>query len=144
MRNLVKYSLPWIVEESDASVGEQLRVSLVPYEDTAFVTLPDGTRQDLVMEQASTIFTPSDTGIYRITEKSDEKTIYKDVFVHIPASESSAQKLDGITVDRSSGGLWGNDDEPAPKAATRLSVWIAAGALLLILAEWGLSCREEL
>ena len=54
------------------------------------------------------------------------------------------KKLEGITVDRSAGDLWGKDDEPAPKAATRLSVWIAAAALLLILAEWGLSCREEL
>lgn len=144
MRNLVKYALPWIVEENDVSVGEQLKVSLVPYEDTAFVTLPDGTRQDLVMEQASTLFTPAEPGIYRVTERSDEKTIYKDIFVHIPTSESSAQKLEGITVDRSAGDLWGKDDEPAPKAATKLSVWIAAGALLLILAEWGLSCREEL
>ncbi|MBQ4240188.1 MAG: BatA and WFA domain-containing protein [Oscillospiraceae bacterium] len=144
MRNVVKYSLPWMLEENDASVGEELRISLVPYEDTAFLILPDGTRQDLTMEQASTVFTPTDIGIYRVAEKSEEKMIYKDFFVHIPISESSVQKLDGITVDRSAGDMWGRDDETAPKAATKLSVWIAAGALLIILAEWGLSCREEL
>lgn len=143
MRNLVKYALPWMLEESDASVGEQLRISLLPYEDTAFISRPDWSRLDLVMEQGSTVFTPTEVGVYRLTEKSDEKTVYKDFFVHIPTSESVTQKLEGITVDRSAGGVWGAEEE-TPKAATRLSVWIAALALIVILAEWGISCREEL
>ena len=144
LRNLVYYSLPWIVEENEASVGQKLTVSLLPYEDYAYVTKPDGSQQNLAFEQSSTIFTPTETGVYRITEKSDEKTVYKDFFVHIPASESVVQKLEGYSIDKSSGNIWSGAEEQAPKAATHLAVWIAASVLLLILAEWGISCREEL
>ena len=143
MRNLVKYALPWMLEESDFSVGEQLTINLLPYEDTAFISRPDWSRLDLVMDQGATVFTPTEVGVYRLTEKSDEKTVYKDFFVHIPGSESVRQALDGITVDKSTGGVWGAE-EYRPKAGTRLSVWIAVLALAVILAEWGISCREEL
>ena len=144
LRNLVRHSLPWIVEENDAYVGQELTVSLVPYEDYAFVTKPDGSQQSLAMEQSQTVFVPNETGVYRITEKSDEKTIYKDFFVHIPASESLKQELEGYSIDRSSGNIWSGTEEQAPKAGTHLAVWIAAAVLLFILAEWGISCREEL
>jgi hypothetical protein len=144
LRNLVRHSLPWIVEENDAYVGQELTVSLVPYEDYAFVTKPDGSQQSLAMEQSQTVFVPNETGVYRITEKSDEKTIYKDFFVHIPASESLKQELEGYSIDRSSGNIWSGTEEQAPKAGTHLAVWIAVAVLLFILAEWGISCREEL
>ena len=144
MRNLFKYALPWIVEETSACVGEPLTISLLPYEDTVFILKPDNTRIELSMDQASAVYTPTDVGVYRITEKSDEKTVYKDIFIHIPESESSVQKLDGLSIDKSVDSFRGSDKETAPKAATRLSVWIAAAALVLILAEWGMTCREEL
>ena len=74
----------------------------------------------------------------------DEKNVYKDVFIHIPESESSVQRLDGLSVDKAADSIRGSDGDSVPKAATHMSVWIAVAALVLMLVEWGMSCREEL
>ena len=144
MRNLFKFALPWIVEENSAPVGSPLNISLLPYADRVLLLKPDNTVSELSMSDFSCVFTPTEVGIYRITEKSDEKNVYKDVFIHIPESESSVQKLDGLSVDKAADYIKGSDGDSVPKAATHMSVWIAAAALVLMLVEWGMSCREEL
>jgi len=144
LRNIVDYTLPWIMEDYYASVGEELTIHLLPYEDEAYVTKPDGTVQALAMEQSAATFTPTETGVYKITEKSEEKTVSMNFFVHIPATESMTWTLDGYTVDKATGDLWTIGQEEMPKAGTKLSVWIAAAVLVFMLAEWGISCREEL
>ena len=144
MRNLFKFALPWIVEENSAPVGSPLNISLLPYADRVLLLKPDNTVSELSMSDFSCVFTPTEVGVYRITEKSDEKNVYKDVFIHIPESESSVQKLDGLSVDKAADYIKGSDGDSVPKAATHMSVWIAAAALVLMLVEWGMSCREEL
>lgn len=140
MRNLLKYSVPSLIEKTDFVIGETITLNALPSADALYVKYPDGK-----IETVSTV----NKGGFVIAEKLGIHTAFMtigvggeaaDFFVHIPTAEMAPQEGGSIE--------WNNPtasgEITAPEEAfTEFWFWLAAALLLLVLLEWGVYYYEQ-
>ncbi len=140
MRNLVEYSIPAVLKDTDHTIGETVELTVLPYAEQMYVEHPDGEIEQLSTEGEYCLITPDVIGVYTAVMTSGESGQYIDFFVHFPLEEMSVEDGGALEVH-----LPENADlsDTADDAMSELWFWLAAALLLLLLIEWGVYYREQ-
>jgi len=140
MRNLVEYSIPAILKDTDHTIGETVELTVLPYAEQMYVHRPDGGIEELSVDGEYDLVTPEAVGVYTAVMTYGDAGQYVDFFVHLPLEEMSVE--DGPALELH---LPENSDVSAAEddAMNELWFWFAVALLVLLLAEWGLYYREQ-
>ena len=140
MRNLVEYSIPAVLKDTDHTIGETVELTVLPYAEQMYVNRPDGEVEEFSVEGEYCLVTPETIGVYTAVMTYGESGQYVDFFVHLPLEEMTAE--DGGALELSlpeNADVSGTDDD----AMNELWFWFALALLVLLLTEWGVYYREQ-
>lgn len=140
MRNLVEYSIPAVLKDTDYTIGENVELTVLPYAEQMYVEHPDGEIEQLSTEGEYCIVKPESIGVYTAVMTSENSGQYVDFFVHFPTEEMTAEDGGALEVHLPDGAELENIPENAMK---EIWFWFAAALLLLLLIEWGFYYREQ-
>ena len=140
MRNLVEYSVPALLKDTDYAIGEKVKFTVMPTAKELYVELPDGDVDQLPTDEDVVRLLPSQLGIYTVVMATAEGGEYADFFVHIPAGESACEDVDKLEAS-----LWSSDKEDVQGEDAYIELWqyLAAVLLILMLVEWGCYYHEQ-
>ena len=138
MRNIVEYSVPAFLKDTDHTVGETVELTVMPTAKGVYVELPDGSVRTLSTAGDTTSLTVDEVGLYTAVMKTKDGGEYVDFFVHIPAGEVVSDVVDRLEITTSS-----TTDVPAEEAISEIWFWVAAAMLVILLVEWGWYYREQ-
>jgi len=137
-RNLIEYSAPSLIDDTDYTAGEAVKLSVTGDADLLYVVYPD--------ESIKTLSTASNTasiivevpGIYTAVLSNGDAGEYAGFYVHLPASEITDTPGGELKLE-----LAAEENNVTEHALEELWFWIVAALLLIILIEWGLYCYEH-
>ena len=140
MRNLVEYSIPAVLKDTDHTIGETVELTVLPYAEQMYVHRPDGEIEELSIDGEYELVTPESVGVYTAVMTYGESGQYVDFFVHLPIEEMSVEQGSALEVH-----LPENSDgsDSADDAMNELWFWFAVALMVLMLAEWGVYYREQ-
>ena len=86
-KNLLDYSFPLVLEDSNYICGENVKVNVLSNTDSIRVETPSGNVSYLDISKEFTTFTTTEVGIYKIkVMKNDTESVF-DIFVGLPLQE---------------------------------------------------------
>lgn len=140
MRNLLRDSVPPMLDAQDVVCGETLELRTLPLCEKLYVQLPDLSLRVLEPDEG---FTPERPGSYTLMQElpqGREKML--EIFAHMPADEglvNAPQETETLVVARDTAMR-----EDAPQAQDYDPLCLLAGmVLLLLIVEWGVYHREK-
>lgn len=137
MNNLVDWSIPSMINETDFSVGMTVEIEKMPGSLEMYLEYPDDKIRQLNTTEEKNIVNLNNVGIYTAITKFSEGGDYADFFVHIPQGELTEEggvinisipEKDPLVDNDAKVGIW---------------FWIALAILLLLLIEWGVYYYEQ-
>lgn len=138
IRNLVEYSVPALLKDTDHTAGENIELTVMPAAEGIYVELPDESIRTLSSAGDTTSFTAEDVGIYTAVMQTADGGEYVDFFVHIPDGEVVSLPGGALEIEVSA-----DSGIEAEDAIAETWFWIAAFMLLVLLIEWGWYYREQ-
>ncbi|MBR4863110.1 MAG: BatA domain-containing protein [Oscillospiraceae bacterium] len=138
MRNLVEYSVPAFLKDTDHTVGSSVTLTVMPGAEAIYVELPDDSIQALSTAAAVTAVTVDAVGIYTAVMTTQDSGEYVDFFVHVPESESRSVSLAELSLE-----LPTDISQDAEDAISELWFWVAVIMLITVLGEWGWYYHEQ-
>ena len=139
MRNLVEYSIPAILKDTDHTIGETVELTVLPYAEQMYVHRPDGEIEELSVEGEYDLVTPESVGVYTAVMTYGESGQYVDFFVHLPLEEMSVEQGTALELHLPEN----SEDSDSDDAMNELWFWFAVALMVLMLAEWGVYYREQ-
>ncbi len=173
VQELLAYSFPEMLSDSDYDVSESVELSVLPLSNKLYVKTPDGKVLNLSTKTASASLIPDGVGVYTAAQTlSTKDTKYVDFFVHLPLSELVGEgTLDPLFVNLPALDGEGDDgaliDDGASIEETtedgmtlddamtldegvipqdgikEIRFWVILVLFLLILTEWGVYYYEQ-
>ena len=161
MKNIVDYSVPALVKDTDYTMGETVKVTALEGAQSLYVQLPDGSIEELSSEKQYVNFIPSSVGVYTAVMTTEGGGQYADFFVHLPEGEMIQQEMElklSLSDDGEDSLSASEEDESAVITAAESSqtlndgdsalseIWfyLAIALLVLLLIEWGCYYSEQL
>ena len=138
IRNLVEYSVPAFLKETDYTAGSSVSLTVMPNAEAIYVELPDDSIRSLSTASATTSIAVDEVGIYTAVMTTAEGGEYVDFFVHTPEGEAQSHTLSELTLE-----LTPDTTLSAKDAISEVWFWIALGMLLIVLMEWGWYYHEQ-
>ena len=138
VRNLVEYSVPGMLKDTDHTAGETVELTVMPAAEQLYVELPDESIKTLSAVGEISSIAADDVGIYTAVMTTADGGEYVDFFVHVPEGEVAETIGTAIEIELST-----DTDIPVEEAISEIWFWIAAAMLLLILLEWGWYYHEQ-
>ena len=138
MRNLVEYSAPALLKETDHVAGSTVTLTVLASAQQLYVELPDNSIKAMSTAANTCSIPARDVGIYTAVMTTAEGGEYVDFFIHIPYGESASVTISDLSVDLSV--TAGGEIEDA---ISEIWFWLALGMLVIVLAEWGWYYHEQ-
>ena len=138
MRNLVEYSAPALLKETDHVAGSTVILTVLASAQQLYVELPDNSIKTMSTAANTCSIPARDVGIYTAVMTTAEGGEYVDFFVHIPYGESASVTISDLSVDLSV--TAGGEIEDV---ISEIWFWLALGMLVIVLAEWGWYYHEQ-
>ena len=138
MRNLVEYSVPALLKDTDHTAGETVEFTVMPSAEQIYVEYPDESLKTLSTASDYVSFTAEDVGIYTAVMTTADGGEYVDFFVHIPENEVAPQTGGTLEIELSA-----DTTITVAEAISEIWFWLAAAVLLIILLEWGWYYHEQ-
>lgn len=138
MKNLVEYSIPSMMTKTDYVSGESVVIDILPFTESLYLEYPDNTMKELYSGGDSVSVKVDMVGVYTSAIIKEDGGEYVDFFVHIPEGETAKKEGADIGVT-----LADRDDAEIKEVYSPIWIWIALGALFIILLEWGWYYREQ-
>ena len=138
MRNLVEYSVPDLLKDTDHIAGSTVTLTVMSGAQELYVELPDGSVKALSTAADTCAVTAREVGIYTAVMTTADGGEYVDFFVHIPDGESVSRTLAELSVE-----LTPSADQPVEDAIAEIWFWVAVAMLIIVLAEWGWYYHEQ-
>lgn len=138
MRNLVEFSVPSFLRDTDHTAGGTVALTVMPAAQQLYVELPDDSIKALSTAGSISSVAVDEVGIYTAVMTTAEGGEYVDFFVHIPDGESTTYTVSDLSVELSS-----DTDTHAVDAISEVWFWLALGMLLIVLTEWGWYYHEQ-
>ena len=138
MRNLVEYSVPAFLKDTDHVAGTTVELTVMPDAQELYVERPDGSIRSLPAIGSTTTLTVNTVGVYTAVMTTAEGGEYVDFFVHIPAEESRTNTLPALSLE-----LTQEAGVEVEDATSEIWFWLALGMLVFVLLEWGWYYREQ-
>ena len=138
MRNLVEYSVPAFLKDTDHVAGTTVELTVMPDAQELYVERPDGSIRSLPSIGSTTSLTVNAVGVYTAVMTTAEGGEYVDFFVHIPAEESRTNTLPALSLE-----LTREAGVQVADATSEIWFWLALGMLIFVLLEWGWYYREQ-
>ena len=143
VKELLAYSVPEMLTDTDYAVGESLSIAVLPLSETIYLKTPDGGVVTLSNKASSASLIADSIGVYTAVQTlTNDSAQYVDFFVHIPLSEMKDEPV----VSSISINLGETNTADTPEAEDGLNeiwFWVLAALLFLILAEWGVYYYEQ-
>lgn len=140
VRNILDYSVPEILASNDYSVGETVRVNVLPDCALLYASSPDGDVNSLSAGGEYALYTPKTPGVYSVTETySDGTSATVSFFAHIPSSETNPEDLGALSLSLTEPDAVQTEE----KTEKDIRFWFACAFLALLLAEWGVYYSEQ-
>ena len=138
MRNLVEYSVPAFLKDTDHTAGGTVALTVMPAAQQLYVELPDDSIRSLSTASSTASVAVDEVGIYTAVMTTADGGEYVDFFVHIPDGETASDTVSELSVELSS-----DTNLQAEDATSEIWFWLALGMLLIVLTEWGWYYREQ-
>lgn len=138
MRNLVEFSVPAFLKDTDHTAGGTVALTVMPAAQQLYVELPDDSIKALSTAGSISSVAVDEVGIYTAVMTTADGGEYVDFFVHIPDGESTTYTVSELSVELSS-----DTDTHAEDAISEVWFWLALGMLLIVLTEWGWYYHEQ-
>ena len=138
MRNLVEYSVPAFLKDTDHAVGDNVSLTVMPGAESIYVEMPDDSILAMSTASATTGITAAEPGIYTAVMTTQEGGEYVDFFVHVPESESLAVTLAELALE-----LPAEISQEAEDAISEIWFYLAIIMLIAVLGEWGWYYHEQ-
>lgn len=138
MRNLVEFSVPSFLRDTDHTAGGTVALTVMPAAQQLYVELPDDSIKALSTAGSISSVAVDKVGIYTAVMTTADGGEYVDFFVHIPDGESTTYTVSDLSVELSS-----DTDTHAVDAISEVWFWLALGMLLIVLTEWGWYYHEQ-
>lgn len=138
MRNLVNYSVPSLLKDTDHIAGSTVSLTVTAAAEELYVQMPDETIKALSTAGDISTLTVKEVGIYTVVMTTADGGEYVDFFVHIPTGESASQTLPELAIALS----YDTDTQPED-AISEIWFWLALAMLLVVLAEWRWYYHEQ-
>lgn len=143
VRELLAYSVPEMLTDTDYAIGESLSIAVLPLSESIYLEIPDGDVVTLSNKASSASLEPDAVGVYTAVQTlTDGGAQYVDFFVHIPFSEMKDEPaLQSLSIDLADTSI--ADVPEAEDGLNEIWFWVLAALLFLILAEWGVYYYEQ-
>lgn len=138
MRNLVEFSVPSFLRDTDHTAGGTVALTVMPAAQQLYVELPDDSIKALSTAGSISSVAVDEVGIYTAVMTSADGGEYVDFFVHIPDGESTTYTVSELSVELSS-----DTETHAEDAISEVWFWLSLGMLLIVLTEWGWYYHEQ-
>lgn len=138
MANLVEYSVPEILKDTDHVSGSIVDMTVLPGTEQMHVVMPDDSIKSLSVAGSSVSLPVEKVGVYTAVVTNAEGGEYVDFFVHIPEGESGTLLIPEISLEVSYEMV-----EQAEDATSEIWFWLALAMLVVVLAEWGWYYHEQ-
>lgn len=138
MRNLVEFSVPAFLKDTDHTAGGTVALTVMPAAQQLYVELPDNSIKALSTAGSISSVAVDEVGIYTAVMTTADGGEYVDFFVHIPDGESTTYTVSELSVELSS-----DTETHAEDAISEVWFWLALGMLLIVLTEWGWYYHEQ-
>lgn len=138
MRNLVEFSVPAFLKDTDHTAGGTVALTVMPAAQQLYVELPDDSIKALSTAGSISSVAVDEVGIYTAVMTTADGGEYVDFFVHIPDGESTTYTVSELSVELSS-----DTETHAEDAISEVWFWLALGMLLIVLTEWGWYYHEQ-
>jgi len=137
MKNIVEASVFDLTPGSDFAVGTSIDLAVLPNARQMYISLPDGSVQDLTPDGGHCTVALTEIGVHTAVVTTAAGGEFADFFVHIPAEENHSTPYDLLSVAPATDTSGGSD------AITELWIYVAAAMLVLLILEWGVYFREQ-
>lgn len=138
VRNLVEYSVPGLLKDTDHTAGETVTLTVMPSAEQIYVEMPDESIKALSTAGETCSVVAEDVGIYTAVMTTTDGGEYVDFFVHVPEGEVVSVSGGTLEIELSE-----NSGVEAEEAIAEMWFWIAALMLLILLTEWGWYYHEQ-
>ena len=138
VRNLVEFSVPSFLKDTDHIAGNSVTLTVMPAAQELYVELPDDTIKALSTAAATVSVNADEVGIYTAVMTTADGGEYVDFFVHVPEGEADTYTAAELSMEVSTDGT-----EKAEDAISEIWFWFAVGLLLIVLTEWGWYYHEQ-
>ncbi len=131
IRNLVRYSMPSLLKDTDYTVGQTAKISVLPDAKELYLQYPDGAVKELfIADEYCTVFL-NETGVYTAVMKTADGGEYADFFVHVPEGEMASQMGGDINI-----AIRSENETDSKEAIRGIWFWLAIAFLFILLIEW--------
>ena len=137
MKNIVEASVFDLIPGSDFAVGTDIALAVLPNAQQMYISLPDGSVQDLTPNSGHCTVALTEIGVHTAVVTTAASGEFADFFVHIPAEENQSTPYGLLSVAPATDVSGGSD------AITELWIYVAAAMLVLLILEWGVYFREQ-
>lgn len=143
MKELLAYSVPEILMDTDFSVSETINLTVLPLAEQFYMEYPNKNVVSLSVRKPSIEVVPENVGVYTANQTlSDGTTKSIDFFVHIPFSEMKDEPaVSSVSLELPS--VSDSNAIVAEDGFHEIWIWVLLALLVLILAEWGLYYYEQ-
>ena len=138
MRNLVEFSVPAFLKDTDHTAGGTVALTVMPAAQQLYVELPDDSIKALSTAGSISSVAVDEVGVYTAVMTTADGGEYVDFFVHIPDGESTTYTVSELSVELSS-----DTETHAEDAISEVWFWLSLGMLLIVLTEWGWYYHEQ-
>lgn len=142
VRNLLDYSVPSILTDTDCTVGETISLSVLPLCENFYITSPTGTVTLLGTNATYSLYSPEEPGIYtavQTLENGSERLV--EFYSHISEKEITNQDEAAISIALYHADT--SEDTQTSDGLYEIWAWIAILLLIFIILEWGLYYYEQ-
>ena len=138
IRNLVEYSVPGLLKDTDHTAGDTVELTVMPAAEQIYVEYPDESIKSVSTANDYATVVVEEVGIYTAVMTTADGGEYVDFFVHIPDGEVTSTSGGTLEIEINT-----NSDIEAEQAISEIWFWIVLMMLLLILVEWGWYYHEQ-
>ena len=131
LKNLIKFSVPAPIKETDYTVGDTVALQVLPFTEQLYLRYPDESVTQLYIAGDVISHTAKDVGIYTVVCQAGEGGDYADFYVHIPKEESFPEAGGALNL-----AITQKENTNREKNYHSIWFWFALAMLLLALIEW--------
>ncbi len=143
MNELLAYSFPDMLTDTDYAVSESVPISILPMSERLLVKTADSKLVSLSTKTSAASLIPDAVGVYTAAQTlSTGDSHYMDFFVHLPVSEMlDRTSLNNLSVELPD--LESEDGMQAEDGIREIRFYVLLVLFLLILTEWGVYYYEQ-
>ncbi len=138
VRNIVEYSVPGMLKDTDYTAGETIALTVMPATEQLYIELPNESIKVLSTAGETCTYTANDIGIYTAVMTTVDGGEYVDFFVHLLEGEVTKNSGNVLKIQ-----LPSDTDVSSDEAVSEMWFWIAVVMLLIVLLEWGWYYHEQ-